>query len=279
MSALLDRFQIFIVSLARAQQRRAWMSSHLFKLGLHNWQFVDGIVGADLSAQQIKQEHDAKRGLARAGRAFTRGEIGCALSHRKAYTLLLDSQKSWGLILEDDACLAADALQVLHAAAEWLETDQARLLLLSPMSAFLQKNGQPLTTDHRRVKMHRAWNAHGYALNRTAAQLLIKENTPIHLMADDWVAYRRACKLEIWGVDPFCIGTHELAADSHLEDERSDHRKQRRSWAFRLNKRLEDLQRHLLEICWLKPRFGIARHRSGLPDARAKPNAASETST
>lgn len=266
MSILSDHFQIFIISLTCAEQRRAWMQSHLHDRGLEQWCFVDGIVGAELTETQIQQEHNAKRGMARAGRAFTRGEIGCALSHRKAYELMLSNQQNSALILEDDAYLAEDINLVLHAAADWLHSDTPRLLLLSPMRAFLNKSGQTLTAHHRRVTMHRAWNAHGYALNRAAAQSLIKENTPIHLMADDWVAYRRACNLEICGVDPFCIGTHELATHSYLEKERASQRKHRRSWQFRFNNKLEKLQRQVLEIFWLKPRYGIKGQRSGRPD-------------
>lgn len=257
------RYGIFVINLARAVARRQWMERHLHARGLDGWTIVDGVEGAAIPDAEIPRVYDDRRARHRAGRTFTRGEIGCSLSHRKACLMLLDSGLPWGLVLEDDAWLAEDAPALLGALDAWLVSDEPRVLLLSPLTGFLLRDARPLQGRYRMVRVHRAWNAHGYALNRAAARALASENDPVYLMADDWVGYRRGCGVEVRGVDPFCIGTHELAAQSQLEAERARQRKKERTLGFRLRSLRERLARHLVELLWLRPAYGIGRHGGG----------------
>lgn len=268
-------FGVYVISLPGATARRAWMSAHLASRGIHPWSFVDGVDGRALGEAEVRERYDDQKGCLRAGRSFTRGEIGCALSHVKTCRLVAEAAQPWSLVLEDDARLAEDVQELLEPAAAWLSVDEPRVLLLSPLTAFLRRPAIPLAGRYRRVAVHRAWNAHGYALNRAAAALIAAENHPVHLMADDWVGYRRACRgLVINGIDPYAIGTASVAADSQLEGDRAKQRKtgRKRTLRHRLMQGRERLLRHLLEALWYRPFFGIGRHDSGLHAGKTGPD-------
>lgn len=262
-SALSAGYGVFVINLLRARERRAWMEKHLQERKLEHKEIVQAVEGAAIPAADIKRLYDEKRACYRAGRRFTPGELGCALSHVSACQHLLASEWPWALILEDDAFLAAETTKILAAAEAWLAVAEPRVLLLSPLRAYLRRSAKTLVDDYSLVRVHRAWNAHGYALNRAAATLIVLENQPVHLMADDWVGYQKACGLQVLGIDPYCIDVHALAADSQLEAERAQQRKVERTMKFRLRTLGEKIERHVRELLWLKPRYGIAKHVPG----------------
>jgi GR25 family glycosyltransferase involved in LPS biosynthesis len=45
------------------------------------------------------------------GRAITKGEIGCALSHNEAWKRIVEREEEFALVLEDDAVLDKDFLK------------------------------------------------------------------------------------------------------------------------------------------------------------------------
>lgn len=88
---------IFIISLARAPERRAALSAHLDGLGLE-YRIVDAVDG------RLMPEAERNALLAQ-GVNYVPGVIGCYLSHIRIYELLVRENIPVALILEDDACL------------------------------------------------------------------------------------------------------------------------------------------------------------------------------
>ena len=96
---------IYIISLKQDIERRQAISKTLENLGL-KFIFIDAIYGKELSEDVIKITRDKSRGgILNRGFSATPGEIGCTLSHLKAYQDILDKNIDWACILEDDAIL------------------------------------------------------------------------------------------------------------------------------------------------------------------------------
>lgn len=262
-------FCIFVINLAEAVERRQRVSGHLAALGL-DATFVEAVRGSTLSATERASVADDPRSVGRYGRALTPGELGCAMSHVRAYEQLLGSGHQFGLILEDDAVLLADVADLLVSAETraWLESPQPRLLLMTPIRAFLARGGVPFAAGYRRVEVRRAWEGYGYLVNRAAADAMRKVNSPAWLSADDWVAYRRLGRIELCGLDPFCIGYLDTAP-SQLEDDRR--RVETASGRSRsLRARVEKWQRQVMDALYYRPVFGLLHHRmpKGWPERR-----------
>lgn len=254
-------YRIFVINLPEALERRQRMCSHLAELGLDSAVIIDAVRGSELSATERALQADDARSVARYGRTLTAGELGCALSHVRAYEHLLASSDDFALILEDDAVLLPDVVGLLHSepVRDWLMQPEPRLLLMTPVRAFLERGALPLVEGYRLVKVRRAWQGYGYVVNRAAAEVMRYINSPAWLSADDWVAYRKLGGVELLGVDPFCIGFLDTAP-SHLEDDRR--RAETAPGRSRsIDARLEKWTRQLMDLVYYRPIWGLGRHR------------------
>jgi GR25 family glycosyltransferase involved in LPS biosynthesis len=102
-----QRIPVYILSLARAAERRKSITAHLDRLGI-GYEIVDGVDGQALSEDYVAQVTIPDSGL-------SRGMIGCNLSHFASYRRLVESGRDAALVLEDDARLHADIRQILEA--------------------------------------------------------------------------------------------------------------------------------------------------------------------
>lgn len=262
-------FGIFVINLPEAVVRRERVSGHLATMGLDAI-VVEAVRGSMLSAAERASVADDPRSVGRYGRALTPGELGCSLSHVRAYDQLLGTGHEFGLILEDDAVLLPDVAALLVSAETrvWMESPQPRLLLLTPIRAFLARGAVPFATGYRRVEVRRAWEGYGYLVNRAAADAMRKINSPAWLSADDWVAYRRLGRIELCGLDPFCIGYLDSAPSQLEDDRRRAETAVGRSTSLRA--RLEKWQRQIMDVLYYRPVCGLRRHRMppGWPEGR-----------
>ena len=105
------------------------------------------------------------------------GEVGCYLSHLKAMEEFLRTDAPWCVILEDDVKVLPACLPVLAALGEKDDWDLAKL--------FCFHSGMPvrkraLTSDHHLVvHLTRTTSSAAYAVNRRAAETMLKSMRPI----------------------------------------------------------------------------------------------------
>ena len=253
----------YVINLPSASDRRAQMLKHLREHGLQDIRIFTGVLGAALSADERTREYDNVRAQATYGREFTAGEIGCGLSHLGVYQRMIDAGDNWAVVFEDDCQLRPGFLPVVESLSEWLRSTEPRVVLLSPLRGFLRRGAHHLDAEHQLVAIHRVWGAYAYALNRAAAEALLRANRPLWLMADDWIRYRKLTGLALHGVDPFQALPNELGAASHLAPERDASRAEAEDGVStgRLQRRLAKLGRSLKEKLWLKPMYGLQRHQ------------------
>lgn len=260
-------YGIFVINLPDALERSERVRRHLADLGLDSAVIIDAVRGSLLSASERGLLADDARSVARYGRTLTAGELGCALSHVRTYERLLAGSDDFALILEDDAVLLPDVVRLLSSESvqDWLMQPEPRLLLMTPVRAFLERGALPLPKGYRLVRVRRAWEGYGYLVNRAAAEVMRRINSPASLSADDWVAYRKLGGVELRGVDPFCIGFLETAPSQLEDDRRRVEMAPGRSRS--LEARLEKWGRQFMDLAYYRPIWGLGRHRmpSGWP--------------
>ena len=108
--------RIYVISLARAAERRADISAHLQALGLE-YEMVDGVDGRALPPE----EH--ARLLAPGVTFQSPGVVGCYMSHMAVYRRLVESGDAAALVLEDDAALNPAIVPLLRAGPATLDFD------------------------------------------------------------------------------------------------------------------------------------------------------------
>ncbi len=94
--------EAFIIHLARAEARRPQVD-HLLVACPISVQVIDAVDGRALSPEEIDTVY-SRKSLFRPHYPFsmTAGEVGCFLSHRKAWQAILDTGLDAGLVIEDD---------------------------------------------------------------------------------------------------------------------------------------------------------------------------------
>ncbi len=84
-----------------SRDRWFYMRTSLEKLGLP-FELVDAVVGARLSDAEIAQVYSKKKNFFCYSRYLSKGEIGCYLSHKKAWEQILSENLDFAIVLEDD---------------------------------------------------------------------------------------------------------------------------------------------------------------------------------
>ena len=170
-----QKLRIYVISLARARERRAAISGHLRALGLE-YELVDGVDGRALPAE----EH--ARLLAPGVTFQSPGVVGCYMSHMAVYRRLIEAGDTAALVLEDDAALNPAVVPLLQSGLATLDFDycfldcgndrepvfydpDARLSLGHGFTAFALSGGPEGT--------------HAMIVTREAAALRLKHGLPI----------------------------------------------------------------------------------------------------
>lgn len=102
-------FQTYLINLEKDQERLDFMSKQLLNLNI-SFQRISGIYGEEYFGPEYNKDLAVKSNR----REMTKGEIGCALSHKKCYQKFLASDFPYCLILEDDVLLAKDFKNILE---------------------------------------------------------------------------------------------------------------------------------------------------------------------
>lgn len=103
-----QEISIFVVSLARATDRRAAMARHLQDMGL-SFEITDAVDGRALSKTELDKLMNCAEGV-----SLSPGDVGCYLSHINIYRQMVDRNIPLALVLEDDASLSPSFAPLLR---------------------------------------------------------------------------------------------------------------------------------------------------------------------
>ena len=185
---LKEHFLTFVINLKESTDRKIYMENLLASFDFLDVVFVEAIDGRIMTKEEISLEFDESLALKRYGRSLGRGEIGCTLSHYKCYKKLLESDKQYALILEDDITLIKDVSIIKHLISI-VDVNLPVCLLLSGDYWMYRK--KKVFNDFFCVDVFDAVGAYAYIINRTAASLLLKANECPGCVSDSWYLSRK----------------------------------------------------------------------------------------
>jgi glycosyl transferase family 25 len=98
---------IYIINLDSNPERLAKCSERLANQSV-NFERVSGVLGSALTNAEIVQHYDNNLNRNKYFTPLTAGQIGCYLSHRKAWRKIAEGDAPFGIVLEDDFLLLSD---------------------------------------------------------------------------------------------------------------------------------------------------------------------------
>jgi glycosyl transferase family 25 len=182
--------------------------------------FFDAIEGAHLTQAEVEASYDAAQNARRYKHPLSLPEIGCYLSHHALWKRVVDQNLDGVVILEDDFDAEDNLKDVLEVIAE------RRLSgVLVKLCSGKSVRGMPvaaLTGRYRLVAPNRVTGlAFGYALDRTAAALLLANALPFSRPLDIDLKHWWEFSLTILVVNPPPLRVGELGCQSSISASRA----------------------------------------------------------
>jgi hypothetical protein len=160
---------------------------------------LDAKLLSEFQASEMVNQRAARIVL---GREITIGEACCSLVHLQAYREMLESDKEWVLILEDDALLMGEEIKALSFPPIVSEPTILKLSSPTPEDSYVERirtHDDSLISAARFKKLRFPTNmAHSYLINRAAAEIAVSktDKEKIHFTAD-W-PYIWDAKVSFW---------------------------------------------------------------------------------
>ncbi len=190
--------KIFVINLKRSPERRLLMEKQLGALGL-SYEIVEAVDGKALGEADIDRYCD-KQALALHPQWLSRGAIGCALSHLKAYRAILDGGLPYGLVLEDDTVLDPALAAFLPRVGPHLHDNEVLMLYYAAWKKCVLTAGPgPLAGKHRiatPLDPKQIVSGNAYIITREACRQVLRFQAPIKVAADSWNEYFRERAIE-----------------------------------------------------------------------------------
>ena len=176
--------QVFVINLDRDTTRLAACVAMLESAGIE-WQRVPAVNGRSLPPEALNEVYDADANLRRAKHPLVPPEIGCYLSHLRAWAALVESELSMGVVLEDDFSITGNLAAVIDALShDHKNWDVAKLFSFKPDVRLMRRrelnNATQIGIPYRVPS-----TTLGYAITRDAAERLLKCSTPFFRPIDE----------------------------------------------------------------------------------------------
>ena len=184
--------KIFVINLKNSVNRRQLMERQLRQLGLE-FEFVEAIEGQALSRQQQTELCDLNA-LNKHPDWLTPGAVGCALSHRLAWSRIASEGLKSALVMEDDLLLP-DRLPAILTQIEMLY-DGDELIMLYWLSNVVQnfRRQSTILIDSQydlavTTNPHSLLSSVMYLIGSEVAARMVNLNQPIRVTADHWACH------------------------------------------------------------------------------------------
>lgn len=136
----------FLINLDRRPDRLEYVTKQLDELGIE-FERVAAIDGKNCSVEQ-QRFFDHNRFILECKKKLVAGEIGCALSHRLVWQLMVEQQIPYALILEDDIKINPQLKSVLSNPEYYQKFDFFNLALKEPFHIDINKVQNCIAQGH-----------------------------------------------------------------------------------------------------------------------------------
>jgi glycosyl transferase family 25 len=205
----------WVVSLARATDRRAFVTTVYAQLGIEPV-IVDAVDGRALTPEQLAQYSEV-RAMFTYGRGLTRAEVAVALSHLSICRRMVHDDVDEVVVVEDDVRPTPQLLDVLAARATFpVDRDVVTLHSLFEWASPTPVDDRVLTGGYRVCRYARTpMGAQAYLLTQRAARHLLDVGFPVRLPADELLFRPSPAHLTVYGVEPSPVAHDEFPSELH----------------------------------------------------------------
>ncbi|WP_416181540.1 glycosyltransferase family 25 protein [Acidaminococcus timonensis] len=200
------QFYHFIISAEEMSNRKKNCMECFTRLGIQPC-FLDAVMGKNLSQDEL-------RNLAHDNGLLKVGAIGCALSHLKAYRQFLQSKEKCAYIFEDDAQLTEKFIALQPEIQKFMEKQTKPTVLALYRFDGLKRKIQDLDHEICIMRSFGGTASHAYVINRSAAENLLRAQTPVRIEFDAWAIYQK-----LGFINLYCLNKDVVILNDALSQE------------------------------------------------------------
>lgn len=207
-----------VINLDRSPERLQKISMALKNYGL-NFSRVQAVDGKCLTEDEVCQWTIPKLKRQLFFRDLSRAEIGCCLSHRKCWQMLVDSSEDWALIFEDDCVFSERALPFITN-EKWIP-EGIKLCQLSHLGnsgdkILIEKRKYDLNDGRRMIRVIKPHHigTGAYYIHREVAKLALDATKTFEAPVDEMIfslRYPFGRRYAGWIVNPYPVKLDTLA--------------------------------------------------------------------
>lgn len=227
MSTNLDSITVFVVNLEKDIEKKEHMLK-LCKAFSLNCHFIDAVYGKSLSEEEIGKHYAKEMATKYLGRGLSRGEIGCLLSHKHIYQIMIDEEIEQALILEDD-CEFSDDIEKVFDHMD-LFPNNWELVLLGHKSHLGHDTEarasiwwkQHISTKYKLIRPSDiGYGTHGYLINNKGARKLLSKLDQYYKPIDHYTGNDR--EINVYAISPVAIKLDSnMSQKNDSMDDRAD---------------------------------------------------------
>jgi glycosyl transferase, family 25 len=196
----IPNLQIYVISLLRSPDRRANAAKELAAMP-YSWEFLDAVDGSKFAS--AAREYDKGRVMRLLGFELTNSEIGCFLSHKKAWSKCVENGCPT-LIFEDDFAIKNNFMEALDIAINKFTSweifrlqglaDSGHTEIASFGANKIVKNlADPLGST-------------AYIVTPNSARVLLQKSSAIFEPLDHFLEHKKYHGLQVYALKPYPVG-------------------------------------------------------------------------
>jgi glycosyl transferase, family 25 len=180
----------FLISLKSQPRRREKLLEDLERLKL-DYELFDAINGYELSEQELTQLCDLEE-IEKNKAWYSKGMIGCTLSHYYLYKRIIEENLPYALIIEDDAKLPSNFKDILSDIEKHLHQNEVVLLYYQSIRGICKLSTINTTSINRYLRLNYPLSpcnlstTGAYIVTKKACEAMIKVILPVRKGPDDW---------------------------------------------------------------------------------------------
>lgn len=199
-----SQIPFFLINLDRSPDRLAAFGEQMEKLGLA-FERVKAVDGSNIPDEEVQRLYEKQSQWF----PWDKGAMGCFLSHRKVWSIIVNRGLDWSFIAEDDLHIAKAA--PFFTEYSWIPYDADVVKAETFRERVLMSQGLPQKVDGhdlRRLKSSHI-GAGGYFLTASTARFLLDETESIcdptdHVLFDPLLGLFQ--KMTVYQIDPaICV--------------------------------------------------------------------------
>jgi glycosyl transferase family 25 len=196
---------IFVINLDSSPERFRNTKAQFENLKI-NVTRLPGVLGNALSDKTINQSYSKYLNFKKSDRPLSKGEIGCYLSHRKAWQKIVDMDVPFGVVVEDDIFIEELFEDALNAISNFsFNWDLIKLAPYKNKTRSVRIEKQISSQFKLVINSKTITGCAGYAISRSAAIKLLRTTYPFFRPVDTDLQHFWEHNIDIYALHPFVV--------------------------------------------------------------------------